>query len=221
MAAFERELEACLAEIREGGDDRTATGILPVIKPRRAPKKAGKRRRRWPIALALLLVLVAVAVGAALVWQGGGSGTGTGSNPPGPLSVTAIRSYDPFGNNHVESPTLVANATDGNPDTYWSTETYYNNVLGKPGVGIVLDAGSSIAARTLTVTSATPGYQAVIRSSNSSAAGFTDDSTTRTGGTTHDLRPRRQEGPLLPDLDHEPRRPLVGSDQRGHGDASK
>ena len=76
------------------------------------------------------------------------------------------------------------NATDGNPDTYWSTETYYNNVLGKPGVGIVLDAGSSIAARTLTVTSATPGYQAVIRSSNSPAAGFTDDSTTRTGGTT-------------------------------------
>ena len=96
----------------------------------------------------------------------------------------AIRSYDPFGNNHVESPTLVPNATDGNPDTYWSTETYYNNVLGKPGVGIVLDAGSSIAARTLTVTSATPGYQAVIRSSNSTAAGFTDDSTTRTGGTT-------------------------------------
>ena len=184
MAAFERELEACLAEIREGGDDRTATGILPVIKPRRAPKKARKRRRRWPIALVLLLVLVAVAVGAALVWNGGDSGTGTGSNPPGPLSVTAVSSYDPFGNNHVESPTLVPNATDGNPDTYWSTETYYNNVLGKPGVGIVVDAGSPIAARTLTVTSATPGYQAVIRSSNSSAGGFTDDSTTRTGGTS-------------------------------------
>ena len=183
MAAFERELEACLADIREGGDDRTATGILPMIKPRRAPKKAGKRRRRWPIALALVLVLAAVVVGAALVWRSNDSGDGAGSVPPGPLSISAISSYDPLGDNH-ENSSSVPNATDGNPDTYWSTETYYDDVLGKKGVGIVLEADSDAAARTITVTSTTPGYQAVIRAGNSSTGPFVDDSATRTGGTT-------------------------------------
>ncbi len=182
MAAFEAELEACLAEVREGGDDRSATGILPVIKPRRPPK-ARMRRRSWPIILVGLLVLAAAATGAALIWNGD-SGNGTPTTPPGPLSVTAVRSYDPYGNNHIENPTSVPNATDGNLGTYWSTETYYNQVLGKPGVGIVLDAGSDVAARSVTVASTTPGYEAVVRAGNSSGGPFADDSATRTGGTT-------------------------------------
>jgi eukaryotic-like serine/threonine-protein kinase len=179
MADFEAELEACLAEVREGGDDRTATGILPALKPRRSPK-ARKRGRRWPRVLALLALLAAVVVGAVALWQSGGSG-GTGSTPPGPLPVSAVSSYDPFGNNHTENPRAVPNATDGNPDTYWSTEVYYTHVLGKQGVGIVVDAGSPVTARTLTVTSTTPGYQAVIRSGDSSAGPFTDDSASKTG----------------------------------------
>src|SRR5215471_7002652 len=44
MAAFEEELEACLVELRRDLDTG-ATGVLPVVKPRRAPKP--KRERRW------------------------------------------------------------------------------------------------------------------------------------------------------------------------------
>ena len=108
----------------------------------------------------------------------------------------------------------------GTRDTYWSTETYYNNVLGKPGVGIVLDAGSSIdrahAHRHLD-DARLPGRDPQQQQQRGRLHRRLDDPDRR---HEHDLRPQRQQGPLLPDLDHEPRRPLVGPDQRGHGDAS-
>jgi serine/threonine-protein kinase len=46
MAAFCAELEACLADVR-GDAAEGATGVLPVVKPRRAPKPVRPRRRWW------------------------------------------------------------------------------------------------------------------------------------------------------------------------------
>jgi serine/threonine-protein kinase len=183
MADFQAELEACLAEVRAGIDDRSATGILPVVKSPRARKAKTRRRRRWPILVAALVLLAAAAVAAAFVWNGGSNGNG-GTTSNGPISLAAIRSYDPYGDNKVENPGTVGNATDGSQATYWSTETYYDNTLGKPGVGIVLDAGSPVAAKRITVTSTTPGYQAIIRSGDSPAGPFTDDSSLETGGAS-------------------------------------
>ena len=196
-------------------------GFSPSIKPRRAPKTARKRRRRWPIAAGAprRRWLAVAAVGAALVWRR----RRLGHAEPAATRRARSRSrrsgsYDPFGNNHVENPTVVPNATDGNPDTYWSTETYYDNVLGKPGVGIVLDAGSSVdrahAHRHLG-DARLPGRDPQQRQQRGRLHRRLDDPDRR---HEHDLRPQRQQGPLLPDLDHEPRRPLVGPDQRGHGD---
>jgi serine/threonine-protein kinase len=180
MADFEAELEACLAEV-EAGDDRTATGILPVVRPRRSERPPRRRRRRFRTLLAAIVVvaLAAAAVAAVLRQHDGPSGGGT---PSGPITLRAAGSYDPFGDNHENTP-LVPNAVDGNPNTYWSSEQYYDHTLNKPGVGIVLAAGTPVSAHTLTITSTTPGYQAVIRVGTSATGPFTDDSASMTGGT--------------------------------------
>ena len=100
------------------------------------------------------------------------------------IAVKAVASYDPYGNNHVEDPAGVPLATDGDQATAWSTEHYYDRTLGKPGVGLVLDAGAPVKASTLTITSTTPGFQATIRSGDSQTGPFVDDSSSQTGGTT-------------------------------------
>ncbi len=168
MSAFSGELEACLAEVR-AGEDTSATGILPVIaKPRRPP-----RRRGWkvPAALAAIAVLVCAALVFALTRGGSPSGSAAVGAP---IALHGVASYDPYGNNHVENPQLVGNATDGDPSTFWSTEIYRYPAgeLGKPGVGLVLDAGSAVTVHRMTVTSTTPGYTALIEAGAAPAGPF-------------------------------------------------
>ena len=69
MAAFADELEACLAEVRAGGDTG-ATGILPIVRRTRGPDRAtttGRRHRRRNIVVAVLAVLAAAAIAAAAI----------------------------------------------------------------------------------------------------------------------------------------------------------
>ena len=184
MAAFCAELEACLADLRTS-ETTGATGVLRVVKADRShpARFAGARQRRW-----LLVGVTVIAAGAAtalvLALTRGSPGNGVAGGGGGgstPIRLKAVRSYDPYGNNHIENPRLVPNATDGNPSTYWSTEQYYDRVLGKPGVGIVLDAGSARKVHTITVLSATPGYTAVIQAGNNEAGPFADDSSSQVG----------------------------------------
>ena len=78
-------------------------------------------------------------------------------------------SYDPDGDDKVEHPERVADATDGDPATYWTTSTYSAD-FSKPGVGLVLKADGAPAA--LTLTTDTPGFTAEIRSGNSPEGPF-------------------------------------------------
>ena len=107
-----------------------------------------------------------------------------------PISLAGVTSYDPQGNGDEHSSTAPA-ATDGNPSTSWYTETYKTPNFGglKNGVGLVLDAGSPIAVKSLTVTTATPGFQASVMSGAAQGGPFTPDSGTQTvdATTTFDL----------------------------------
>lgn len=78
-----------------------------------------------------------------------------------PVSVRAIGAWDPFGDRHEHDGAARA-ATDGNPATYWYTETYAAG-LQKPGVGLLLDAGHPVRLVRLTVSTNTPGYTALIQ----------------------------------------------------------
>jgi eukaryotic-like serine/threonine-protein kinase len=149
------------------------------------------RRMRLPLLVALLAAGAAALV-VALVIAGGGTDSLTDKLPSGAggggarVQLHAVSDYDPDGD-QGEHPETVSGATDGNAATYWTTETYSG--FTKPGVGIVLDAGSAVDLAELTVTTDTPGFTAVIEASSRPDGGFTkvSDSQTAESQTTFDL----------------------------------
>jgi hypothetical protein len=58
--------------------------------------------------------------------------------------------------------------------TFWETERYNATFaqLGKPGVGLVLDAGKPVQLRDLGFATETPGFVAVIRAGDSAGGPF-------------------------------------------------
>jgi hypothetical protein len=170
MGAFIAALEAALAEAAElrGPEGNGATEILPAVAPAPAPargraRERERRRRRvpWPLVAILLLALL----GGTAIWAvadgridpAGGNGNAA---PAESVTLRADRDHDPFGGDG-EHPEAVARATDGDPATYWPTETYTS--FDKEGVGIVVDAGSRAELGGLTVVTDEPGWTAVVQ----------------------------------------------------------
>jgi serine/threonine-protein kinase len=194
-----RELIACL-----GAEDGASGAETMVVAP---PRKRTRRERRamrppagrpsvWPLIL-LLAGLAALAGILAAVFAFTGSGgkitdlvhhnkTTTAGNVAA-VKLNGVAAYDPYGD-QSEHDSVVGNATDGNPGTYWNTE-HYNGGLNKPGVGLVLDAGAPKQLTELTVQSGTPGFTAQIKSGSSQGGPFVVDSASQTvnGGATFTL----------------------------------
>ena len=187
MTAFRVELEACLIELRSQSDT-SATGILPVVAPPREAQEHRSHRARWLVLLLIALGLAAAGAVYALTRDDSSPSAdgGRGGGGTTPVAVQGVASYDPFGNDHVEDPQDVGKATDGDLATYWQTEHYANSNFGnlKSGVGLVLDAGTPVKLKSLTVHSTTPGYRAVIRSGDSPGGPFTTDSAVQGGSST-------------------------------------
>jgi hypothetical protein len=198
MAALAKELRACLAEgegeLPPAPEDAAAQTL--ITRPAPAPPRVRRSRsRRRPLAWALLAVLVAGAAFAAVVLLGGGShhggGTGGGGGGGGG-SGTAVQlravgdAYSAPG--HPDSHASTApSATDGSPTTSWITQSYSSQAFGGllTGLGLVVDAGSSVKLAKLTVTTPTPGFTAEIQAGDSPTSGFTADSASQTvDGTT-------------------------------------
>jgi hypothetical protein len=82
------------------------------------------------------------------------------------IPIAGVGAYDPFGDG-VEHDAAAINATDGDPSTYWSTETYSSGLdRVKKGVGMVLDAHAATQVSRITVVTDTPGFTAEIRATN-------------------------------------------------------
>ncbi len=176
MDALCAELAACLAETQTAGTQIAA----PVTPPRR------QRRRGmspWPIIVAVLALIAIGAVVATLIltgipsalkFTGSPNHKGGGSPVASNVKLTAVTAYDPFGRPAgQENNSYAYRATDGNPSTYWPTEHYYSTFkqLGKPGVGLVLDAGKAVQLNQLGLSTATPGFTAVIDAGDVSESG--------------------------------------------------
>jgi len=169
-------IEAALAgETGDSAGPGAATGVLPRVERRprssaagRPSPRARKRQRRFaPLLLALLVVGAgAVVLGLILAGRDGGSG---GAGAVGQVKLTAIKDYDPQGDGSEHSES-VANATDGDASTYWTTETY--RTFSKPGVGLILDAGKEVSIEHLQIVSDEPGFTAEILAGNSPSSGF-------------------------------------------------
>ena len=186
MAEFAAELEACHAELdgREG-----ATMIAAPAPPRARPPRRRRRRERrasralWPAVL-LGVGLAALAgglLGAFLLGSDNGS-TGAGPRPTGPVHFVSATAYDPDGDGREHDDT-APNAIDNDVTTYWETEDYRS--FDKRGVGLVVGTRRSVSPRTLTVTSDTPGFTAVIKAGDSESGPFHKISSSReVAGTT-------------------------------------
>ncbi|HVP75651.1 MAG TPA: protein kinase [Gaiellaceae bacterium] len=174
MEAFAAELRGCLAE--PGGADEQPTLVVHAApRPRR-------RRSRLPIVLALLGLVAALAAGGAYLFGGsGGGGVGPGGGGTD-VTLRGITAYDPPPGDGKEHDAQAGLATDGSASTFWSTETYLTPAFGglKDGIGLVLDADGAVALHTLTVSTDTPGFTAVIRAGDAPEGPFSDDSPSQT-----------------------------------------
>ena len=167
MDAFCAELEACLAELQAAG---TQLASPVVARPRRQHRP---RFSAWPLIVALVVLAAAVAVGAVLILRNNNNnGTPGGGGSGGVVHLRGITAYDPIGGDG-EHDADAPRATDGDPNTYWPTESYRTAPsLGKAGVGIVLDAGKQVDLHQLTFTTSTPGLTAEILAANSPTGPF-------------------------------------------------
>jgi hypothetical protein len=160
MDAFAAELEACLAELaRDDVGDETM--VIPAASRARQRKKVS----HWPIVLGVLALLAIAAIVVGLITLGGNNGDKSANLTAFP--VTGLMSYDPFGPDQTEHSAAAVNVTDGNPATYWSTESYRTAPsLSKPGVGVVVDAGRVVQLARITIVTDTPGFTAQIEATN-------------------------------------------------------
>jgi eukaryotic-like serine/threonine-protein kinase len=187
MAAFAQELRACLAEADGEAPPPAGDADLTLITPpARAPGRVRRRRsRRRPLVWALLALVIAAAAFAGVLLLGGsshhGAGSGSGSPTGSAVHLKGVGDYDPQGNGGEHSETAPL-ATDGNAATVWRTETYGNQEFGglKDGVGLVLDAGSSVKLAEVTVNTPTPGFTAEIQVGDSQTGPFAVDSSSQT-----------------------------------------
>jgi serine/threonine-protein kinase len=164
------ELEAVMADLdsREDGEATMIVRPKAVPKPVRPPR-ARRRTRVWPLLVAALL-LAAVIGAVVLAARGDGDGAGVVSDTP--VRLAGVASYDPQGDDREEHPERVADATDGDASTYWTTSTYESFSDTKDGVGLVVDAGERRELSQLSVTTGTPGFTAEIRAGNSAEGPF-------------------------------------------------
>ena len=153
-----------------------------LVVPRAAPRGRRRRKRRGPIALIVLALLVLALAGAVYLFVDGVRDKSPDtSSPPAQVRLAAVSAYDPEGGDgeHDEEVSL---ATDGDPGTRWTTETYED--FSKSGVGIVVEAKPAEALERLQVTTDTPGFPARIRASQTASGGFVDVSEQKTVGPT-------------------------------------
>jgi serine/threonine-protein kinase len=206
MAAFAKELRACLADA-DGAAPLPPfehdAGATLITRPAPAPPPARRRRsrRRRPLGWVLLALAIAAAAFAAVFLLGGAghrhSGSGGGGGPSGStVKLHGVGDYVPSGSPDTHADTAPA-ATDGDPGTPWITQIYGSSDFGgllPQGLGLVVDAGSTVRLTQLTVTptASGSGFTAHIGVGDSQSGPFAADSSAQTvsGTTTFTLQGR-------------------------------
>ena len=146
MDDFRRELQACLAEVRNGiararPSRRSGDGRAAAAAEAAAPARAGARRCCSSCsALALLGGRVWLGRDDARSELGGGSATAAAAAADAAVSGSGVRAYDPEGDEGGAQRQGAA-GDRRRPGHVLADRDYYTRQLRKPGVGLVLDAG--------------------------------------------------------------------------------
>jgi serine/threonine-protein kinase len=162
MAELLADLETALeVEVARGGAHGEATTVIESVSKDRKVL-TGRRVSAAGVVLVLAATIAALLI-AALTGGGGHQTSATASEAP--VKIADAQDFDPLGDGG-ENGEEVGFAIDGNPDTVWSTEHYYTgpalSASGKDGVGIIVEAGSPVAARTMEVRTDQGGWDAQV-----------------------------------------------------------
>jgi eukaryotic-like serine/threonine-protein kinase len=164
MDAFAAEIEASLADL-DRGEDSAVTMVVPAARRLQPQKRPRKPVSSLPLLIGLLgaLAIAAVVLGLLTLKGGKGQATAVGAR----IAIAGVGAYDPYGDGSEHDGEAV-NATDGDVQTYWTTEDYNSGLEGvrKAGVGLVLDARGVVQVSRVTVVTDTPGFTAEIRATN-------------------------------------------------------
>jgi predicted Ser/Thr protein kinase len=167
MDDFASELETCLVAL-DRGDDGDITMVVPASQRMGRPPKRRRSVPYLPLGIGLVALLAVAGIVIGLLTIDGSNGGGNGNASVGtPISLTGAGAYDPLGDNHAEHDAAAPRATDDNRGTYWYTENYNDAPsLGKPGVGLVLDAHAPTQVSRIVLQTDTAGFTAQIRATN-------------------------------------------------------
>jgi serine/threonine protein kinase len=173
VAQMVRDLEQTLEieAARRGGTSGEATSVLDSV-PSSRRRLGGRRRSRLGIAMGIVgiaLIAAAAIFGGEKIHPGGSNTPGTGGTEI-KLPTDAASEFDPPPGDLRETGTERL-ATDTNPTgTDWTSEHYDTQDFGgiKDGVGLAIDAGATVSARSMEIRSPTPGYDAQIYESGDS-----------------------------------------------------
>ncbi len=155
------------------GEVTSVLRTLPSSTRRRVP--FGIRHRAVALAFGLL-VLAGAGGGAAWLATRAHRGTGKLAAPAPATRLEQVQlcqgcahDYNPFGldGDRTQNPQEDGLAIDSDPNTAWQTEDYYDGTLGKPGVGLYVDAYPSTRASEIVILTATPGFSVQIWAQNS------------------------------------------------------
>ena len=167
VAEMVRDLEQTLEveAARQGGTTGEATSVLDSV-PKARRRLGGGRRRPW---IGVVMGIIGIALIAAAVIFGGehldlnGNSSSSGGGNDIRLSSDAASEFDPEGDQHETGTERLA--VDSNPTgTAWSSEHYDTPDFGglKDGVGLAVDAGSTVTAKSMVIRAPTSGYDAQI-----------------------------------------------------------
>jgi len=146
------DLEDVLAfeSARAGGLTGEATVVFDSL-PKRSRKLAPggvshptRTRVAWLIAGLAALGIVLLLI--SQVERGNSGKSHTTTQMGSVIALKSAGSFDPFGNDGTEHADQTQNAIDGNPQTDWTTESYQQGALNKPGVGVFARANTSSTA---------------------------------------------------------------------------
>lgn len=154
-------------------------GGTTLVEPHLGGDLVGRPRRRSR-ARRVVIPLVLLLVCGALAWFLGvtmGHLPGTSAKPspvapqtagPGPaLTLPSVRAFDPEGDG-VEQNSTVPLATDGDPTTAWTTDTYRTSNFGnlKTGVGLLVDLGHAQKVSSVRLAFAQAGQSVELRAAD-------------------------------------------------------
>jgi serine/threonine protein kinase len=166
VAEMVRDLEASLEveAARRGGTSGEATSVLDSVPSSR--RRLRRRPRVSGVGIAMGIVGIAL-IAAALVFGGKELGNNGSSSGPGTTEIQlpgdAASEFDPEADRRETATQRVA--IDSNPTgTAWATEHYDTADFGglKDGVGLAIDAGATVSAKSMEIRSPTPGWDASI-----------------------------------------------------------